>query len=57
MSVKDFPAQAKQQLLALTIGSFFTGLLKTFYILKCGQVKNLFNSYFQFCSVKRLILK
>ena len=58
MSVKDFPAQAKQQQLALTIiGSFLTGLLKTFYILKCGQVKNLFNSYFQFCSVKRLILK
>ena len=58
MSVKDFPYQAKQQQLALMIGSFSTGLLKTFYvtfyILKCGQVNCLFNSYFQFCSDKRL---
>ena len=60
MSVMDFPYQAKQQqlLLALMIGSFSTGLLKTFYvtfyILKCGQVNCLFNSYFQFCSDKRL---
>ena len=58
MSVMDFPAQAKQQQLALTIGSFSTGLLKTFnvtfYILKCGQVNCLFNSFFQFCSDKRL---
>ena len=58
MSVIDFPSQAKQQQLALMIGSFSTGLLKTFYvtfyILKCGQVNCLFNSYFQFCSDKRL---
>ena len=58
MSVKDFPPQAKQQQLALMIESFSTGLLKTFYvtfyILKCGQVNCLFNSYFQFCSDKRL---
>ena len=58
MSVMDFPFQAKQQQLALMIGSFPTVLLKTFYvtfyILKCGQVNCLFNSYFQFCSDKRL---
>ena len=45
MSVIDFPSQAKQQQLALMIGSFSTGLLKTFY---AGCPVPIFSYFFLF---------